>query len=91
MDFTTFNILEGLFWCLLSLVSLNALVLIRRPGKRFWYLVAGNFFLFGLSDFAEVYTQSSFLSPGFGWLLGLKIACVVVFFILLVYYVRERA
>lgn len=90
VDFTTFNILEGIFWCVLSLLSLYTHKFIPDLGKTFWYLLSADFLFFGLSDFAEVSIQASFFTVGFEWLFIWKVICIGIFFLLFCYYLWKR-
>jgi hypothetical protein len=78
LSFINFNLFEGGFWIFCSLIALLG-VRFKVALPRFWYLLALDFLLFGISDFVEAYYPVSFLDPGGEWLFAWKIICVLVF------------
>ncbi len=90
LDFTSFNLLEGCFWVALSILALHGYKYATSLKIMFWRLLALDLILFGISDFLEVYTQTSFFSPGFEWLLIWKVMCLILFLGLLGYYFVKR-
>lgn len=68
-----FNLLEGILW-----ISISVIMVVRSTGHathRTLLRVSGfAFFLFGLSDFIEIFTRAWFRPPA---LLMLKVACVI--------------
>lgn len=81
-----FNLSEGIFWMIIALVLLKQLR--RNETSRDLILIAASgFFLFGISDFIEVFTRAwhePFL------LLILNAACVITFMITLGIYRRRK-
>jgi hypothetical protein len=90
IDFIVFNFAEGLFWFVCAFVSLFGTYFVRKPAKLYWRILAINCALFGVSDFAEVLYNESFLLASGLWLLIWKSLCVLVFIVLLGYYIRVR-
>ena len=90
LSITDFNLIEGVFWIFCSLVSLAANHRSRLVSPPFWYVLALDFLLFGISDFVEAYYPVSFLEPGGQWLFVWKIICVGGFGGCLIWYVKDR-
>jgi hypothetical protein len=84
----TFNLYEGLFWLALAASCLVALSYVPLYLKSWLYFSAGNLFLFGLSDFVEMYT-GGFLHTA-SWLLVWKSVCVVGLVVSVVWYFYVR-
>lgn len=90
LDFTSFNFLEGCFWVALSILALHGYKYASSLKMMFWRLLALDLLLFGISDFLEVYTQTSFFSSRFEWLLAWKVMCIILFLGLFGYYLTKR-
>lgn len=90
MSFEVFNVIEAIFWLGCALISLGTMRMVRILPRTFWSLLALVFFLFGVSDMAEVVYGESFLLPGGKWLLIWKGACVAGLVVLLGYYFWKR-
>lgn len=90
MSFEVFNVIEAIFWLGCALVSLCAMKKVKMLSRIFWISLALAFFLFGVSDVAEVWYGGSFLLPGGEWLLVWKGLCIIGFVVLLVHYFRIR-
>lgn len=84
-----FNLLEGSFWLLLSLISL---ILTKKVPPRYLNLCFYTLFVlvaFGVSDFVEAY-YGSFLVPGMEWLLVWKTINVICLATVPVWYLILR-
>jgi hypothetical protein len=89
MDYIQFNLLEGLSWIGLGIISI---ILTKRVPKQYVRLAlfsASVLVLFGISDFAEA-KFGSFFEPGMIWLLVWKILCVVGLTVTIIWYLWIR-
>ncbi|RJQ36864.1 hypothetical protein C4552_03175 [Candidatus Parcubacteria bacterium] len=87
-SFTRFNFIEGSVWIVFSAISWIASDLVPKHYRRFAWIAALTFVLFGISDLLEIRTGAFFLTP---WLFALKIICVATLAALVVWYIRLRA
>ena len=81
-----FNLVEGIVWITISIILLTR---IRHfpEHKDILILGASAFFLFGLTDFVEIYTRS-WHDPL--WLLAWNGVCILVLLSCLVTYLRRQ-
>ncbi|KND49220.1 MAG: hypothetical protein AB203_02380 [Parcubacteria bacterium C7867-008] len=90
MSFESFNLVEAGFWVACAVLTRTAIGKVKNIGPFFWKLLSINFFLFGLSDLAELMYGESFLLPGGEWLYLWKTLCVLGFVALTAYYLWVR-
>ncbi|KKU04866.1 MAG: hypothetical protein UX07_C0025G0007 [Parcubacteria group bacterium GW2011_GWA2_45_30] len=89
MNFTTFNLIEGVFWIALGTICATILFTAETRYKKLASASAAVFILFGLSDFVEIAVQDSFLDS-LSWLLLWKIAGVVGIIAVIIGYIKLR-
>lgn len=83
-----FNLIEGLFWIFLGILSFIAPR--KFPAFRIWAIFSGfTVLLFGISDFVEI-QFGSFLEPNLWWLLVWKVLGVLGLIISVIWYLRLR-
>jgi hypothetical protein len=85
-----FNTSEGLFWIVLAACAYRYRDTLPRIHLRYWESLALILFIFGISDWVEVYSPIGFLEPGGEWLLSVKIFCVAWMIIAGIQYFRLR-
>jgi hypothetical protein len=78
LSFTSFNLVEGIFWMMCAYISVSFLPK-RIVSPRLHYAIGFDFLLFSISDFVEAYYPVSFLEPGGEWLLIWKVLCIGIF------------
>jgi len=87
ISFELFNLLEGLFWVGLGIISLILWFHIPNKYKRLSLFALTVFVLFGISDFIEIRT-GMFWSPW--WLLVMNVVSVLGLIVLPIWYIRLR-
>lgn len=72
----TFNLIEGVVWCLIALVLFHRYLFfsVEAKYKKLLWQASLVFLLFGISDFIEIKTGSWWNPPS---LFALKAACVL--------------
>lgn len=89
MEFTTFNILEGLFWIMLGFISIAAYFRIDAEYQKLALAAAAVLIMFGISDFVEIFIEKSFLDSLL-WLFIWKIAGVIGIIAIIIGYIKLR-
>lgn len=89
MGFTTFNILEGLFWIILGFIAAAAYFKVDAKYKKLAFAATVVLILFGISDFVEIFIEKSFLDSIL-WLYIWKIAGVVGIAAVIIGYIKLR-
>ena len=73
---TVGNVFEAGLWLLVSGIFLIKAIQARNLFRRTFLILAGGFFVFGISDFIESQTGAWWRPP---WLLLIKVLCITVF------------
>ncbi|MFT7507501.1 MAG: hypothetical protein ACI92I_000656 [Acidimicrobiales bacterium] len=88
VSFEQFNTIEGLFWILLSFIVFVGIRFVPAAYRLLAVTTGGVFFMFGMSDFVEIYTGGFIgVAP---WLLVWKIVCVTGLLFSLAWYIKLR-
>jgi hypothetical protein len=89
-DFVTFNLIEGAFWVICSLICVLFLKRLKHMPLGYWYSLSSILFLFGVSDFIEARMSPSFIEPTGYWLFAWKAVCVIGLVLCLLWYFLKR-
>lgn len=89
MGFTTFNLIEGVFWITLGVASVIIYFVANAKYKKLALTAAAVLTLFGVSDFTEIMAEESFFDS-ISWLLLWKIAGVLGIIAVIAWYIKLR-
>ena len=89
MTLDYFNLTEGSFWLLLSVICLKLYFKIKYPYRNLALFSFVVLVTFGFSDFVEC-VYGSFLVPGMEWLYIWKIFDVIGLCVIVVWYLKLR-
>lgn len=89
MGFVTFNLIEGIFWILLGIIAALRFFAIGAKYKKLAPTAAAILILFGISDFAEIAVEESFLDS-LTWLWWWKIAGIMGIIVVIAWYIKLR-
>ncbi|MEI7480270.1 MAG: hypothetical protein WCJ59_01460 [bacterium] len=90
VTFIVFNLCESIFWFCFSILSLVGLKKYKIMPAKFWYFLAIDFLIFGISDIVEAFYPVSFFSPVGEWLFIWKTLCVIGFVLAIGWYLKVR-